>query len=166
MANMGAPEQVVLGRISGLFGVRGWLKVYSYTEILTSILDYPVWQVNGKPFRLEQGKAHGKGIVAKLAGLDDRDKAAELIGSDITVSRDQLPQAGEDEYYWSDLEGLDVVTRDGDALGKVAYLFATGANDVMTVKGERERLLPFIGDVILEVNLTDGVITVDWDKDF
>ena len=159
-------DQVVLGRISGLYGVRGWIKVYSYTEQRENILDYADWDLGGARYRLEQGKVHGKGIIAKLGGIEDRDAAAALIGRDISVSRESLPEPQKDEYYWSDLEGCRVTNREGDDLGEVNYLFATGANDVMVIKGERERLLPFIGSVILAVDLEGKSIQVDWDKEF
>ena len=89
-----------------------------------------------------------------------------LIGREITVPREDLPETSPDEYYWSELEGTKIITTEGDELGTIDHLFSTGANDVMVVKGEKEHLLPFIADVVLEVNLADGVITVDWDKDF
>jgi 16S rRNA processing protein RimM len=169
-ANEQDPRWVTLGRVSGLFGVRGWLKIYSHTSPRENILDYPDWYLSGesgsKPFKLEQGKVHGKGIIAKLDGCDDRDQAASLVGMDIRVKRDELPQAGPGEYYWTDLEGLQVITCESQALGKVDYLFETGSNDVMVLKGDRRRLVPFIDSVIKEVDLEYGVITVDWDPDF
>lgn len=169
--NESAMQKVILGRINGLFGVRGWVKVFSHTEPRENIIDYRDWYLDRhgdwKPFRVEQGRRHGKGVIAKLAGIDDRDQAAALIGSDIAVGRDQLPPLPSGEYYWADLEGLQVVTLEGVALGKVSHLFATGANDVMVVQGERERMLPFVlPDVIKQVDLEQGVIEVDWDPDF
>lgn len=161
---------VVLGRISGLFGVKGWVKVYSHTSPRDNILDYPVWhlRLSGRweRFELEQGQVHGKGIVAKLSGCDDRDRAAELMKADIAVGREQLPATEANEYYWGDLEGLQVVTLGGQTLGQVDHLFETGANDVMVLKGERQRLLPFVENVITSVDLAGGVIVVDWDPDF
>ncbi|MES9868436.1 MAG: ribosome maturation factor RimM [Sedimenticola sp.] len=161
---------VTLGRISGLFGVRGWVKVHSHTSPRTNILEYGTWYLRRsgqwQEVELKEGKAHGKGIIARLAGCDDRDQAAELVGADIAIQRDQLPGTDEDEYYWTDLEGLEMRTREGHSLGRVDHLFETGANDVMVVKGERQRLVPFIPDVVLEVNLAEGLITVDWDPEF
>ena len=169
-ANEQDPKWVTLGRVSGLFGVRGWVKVYSHTSPRENILDYSSWHLSGengiKAFELEQGKVQGKGIVAKLAGYDDRDQAAGLVGMDILIKRDDLPKAGPGEYYWTDLEGLQVITCENQALGKVDYLFETGSNDVMVLKGDRRRLVPFIDNVIKEVDLDAGVITVDWDPDF
>ena len=164
------PKWVILGRVTGLFGVRGWVKVFSETSPRTNILEYPVWylrQSGGwREYALQEGHPQGKGIVAQLSGCDDRDQAALLMGADIAIPRDQLPEAGDEEYYWADLEGLRVVNLQGVELGRVHHLFETGANDVMVVQGERERLIPFTGDSIKRVDLTEGCIFVDWDPEF
>ena len=163
-------QPVKLGRIVGLFGVRGWIKVYSYTEPREAVLDYRDWLLgrdgDWQRVELAEGKRHGKAVIARLEGIDDRDAAAELIGSDIGVDRDALPEPEEGHYYWADLEGLAVVHRDGTELGRVACLMATGANDVLVVDGPVERLIPFVpGTVILDVDLAAGVIHVDWEWD-
>lgn len=114
-----------------------------------------------------EGRQHGKGVVAHLQDCDDRDQAQALMGHEIGIRRDQLPVTAPGEYYWSDLHGLKVITLDGEALGTVDHLIETGANDVLVVKGERERLIPFISEqVIISVDLDAGEIQVDWDKDF
>ncbi len=159
-------RMVTLGRISGLYGVRGWLKVYSYTATPSTLFDYPEWSLQGRCYRLIEGRTQGKGLVAKLEGVEDRDQAALLLDHEIEVPRSALPPAAPDEYYWSDLVGLQVITREGQVLGRIHHLFTTGANDVVVVEGERERLLPFIDGVILEVALEQGVMRVDWDPDF
>ena len=164
-------RRVVLGRISGLFGVRGWVKVFSATDPRTNILNYPVWHLElaggeRRACRLSDGRAQGRGVVALLEGFDDRDRSAALVGAEIAVPREQLPETGDDEYYWTDLEGLRVVTVDGCELGRVAGLFPTGSNDVMVVKGERERLIPFIDGAVVGVDRGQGVISVDWDPEF
>jgi 16S rRNA processing protein RimM len=113
-----------------------------------------------------EGKRHGKAVIAHFEGVDDRDQAAALIGSEIAIPRDQLPAAEDGSYYWTDLEGMQVVHRDGSDLGRVAYLMETGSNDVLVTKGERERLIPFIAEkVILDVDFDKGVISVDWEWD-
>ena len=163
-------QPVVLGRISGLFGVRGWVKVYSYTEPREAVLNYSRWLLSGKDGWQEatvaEGQRHGKTIIARIDGYADRDQAATLVGTDIAVPRDELPETDNGEFYWSDLKGLTVVHRDGTELGKVAHLLETGANDVMVVRGETERLVPFVMDkVVLGVDLDKGVIEVDWEWD-
>ena len=165
------PERVTMGRVSGAFGVRGWLKVRSDCEPVEQLLAYSPWQIDtGTGWRshvLVDGKVHGPGLVAKLAGIDDRDQARELSGADIAVDRSQLPALAEDEYYWNDLIGLGVVTRDGKELGRVSGLMQTGTNDVLVVSGERERLIPFIREqVVLAVDADARRIEVDWDPDF
>ena len=163
-------DAIILGRIAGLYGVRGWVKVYSHTEPKENILNYPVWLIgsNQKSIKLETGKTHGKGIVAKLVGIDDRDEVAKLLGQDIAVSKDALPKLAKGEYYWSELAGLKVVNKENQELGIVDHLFETGANAVMAVmEGKQERLIPYLtGDVILNVDLEGGVIEVDWPADF
>lgn len=160
----------MLGRISGLFGVRGWVKVYSYTEPREAVLTYDHWLLGNdgqwQPTTLAEGQRHGKTVVVRIEGYDDRDQAAALIGKEIAVSRDELPTAAEGHYYWSDLEGLRVLRSDGEELGRLAHLLETGAHDVMVIKGDRERLIPFVKDeIVLDVDLETGVITVDWEWD-
>ena len=164
---------VTLGRITGAFGVRGWIKVLSDTDPRENIIRYSVWQLANaggriQTRRVEQGKRHGKGMVAKLAGCDDRDAAEQLRGLEIAVRREQMPPSlNEGEYYWTDLEGLVVETVGGVELGVVDHLFETGSNDVMVVRGDRERLIPFVWrQVIAEVDLDARRIRVDWDPDF
>lgn len=161
---------VVLGRIAGVFGVKGWVKVFSYTEPREAILDYENWLLKRgdawQEITVEEGKRHGSSVIAKLANVGDRDAAAELVDVDIVVPREELPDTEEREYYWTDLEGLQVVHRNGRSLGRVAYVMATGANDVLVVEGDRECLIPFVMDrFILDVDLARGVISVDWEWD-
>jgi 16S rRNA processing protein RimM len=114
-----------------------------------------------------EGRIHGKGLVARVAGCDDRDQAAALVGLEIAVTRDRLPPPKADEFYWIDLEGLEVRTLEGTSLGVVDHLFSTGVNDVLAVVGERERLLPFAWDsVVRSVDFERRLIEVDWDPDF
>lgn len=164
-------DWVVLGRVSGLYGVQGWVKVYSHTEPREGILGYSPLHLDigggWRPYAVAAGRAHGKGVVLRFEGIADRDAAAALLGSDIAIRRSQLPPARPGEYYWADLEGLRVINLEGVTLGVVDHLFATGANDVLVVKGERERLLPFLsGRVVQSVDLEAGMMKVDWDADF
>lgn len=164
-------ERVVLGRIEGLFGVKGWVKVFSYTEPRHNIAAYTQWDLQHDAGRMsatvEACEARGKGIVAKLLGVDDRDVAALWVGAEISVLRETLPEPEPGRYYWADLEQLEVRTVSGVSLGRVHHLLATGANDVLVVRGERERLIPFVeGQAVKKVDLDQGVITVDWDPEF
>ena len=159
-----------MGRITGLFGVRGWVKVFSYTEPREAVLDYNRWLLGRRDGWQEatvaEGQRHGKTVIARIDGYVDREQAAQLVGLDIGVPRGAMPEAESGRFYWSDLEGLRVLHRDGTELGKVAYLLETGANDVMVVKGDGERLIPFVMDkVVLDVDLEKGEIEVDWEWD-
>ncbi len=161
---------VALGRISGLYGVRGWVKVYSDTRPRENILGYSPWYLlqNGqwRVHHVLAGRPQGKTLVAQLEGCDDRDQARLLLGATVAVRRHQL---GDDDegYLWADLEGLEVVTTGGSRLGVVDHLMETGSNDVLVVRGERERLIPWLPEqVVREVLLDEGRILVDWDPDF
>ena len=168
---------VVLGKLTSPHGIKGWLKVYSYTNPMDSILEYPEWWVRqGETLTgmtVVQGSRQGKGLVVQLKGVDDRTAAEALAQADILMPKESLPELSDDEYYWHELEGLTVFTQSGERLGQVSYLFETGANDVMVVRGDndaidkRERLLPFLpDDVIVEISLEDGRMVVDWDPEF
>jgi 16S rRNA processing protein RimM len=159
-----------MGRINAPFGVKGWIKIKPFTETLDALLDYPEWQIgNGNQWRkadLEDATLHGDFIVAKLADCNDRDAAFALQGQEIAVNREELPDTDEGEYYWEDLIGLTVVNREGVELGKVSSLMETGAHDVLVVKGEKEFLIPFVEVYVLNVDLAQGRIEVDWGLDY
>lgn len=165
----GPDRRIAVGRVVGLFGVRGWVKVYSYTRPREAILAYSPWQLRRDDIWHEhavaEGRLQGAGIVARLAGYEDRDAAAGLVGADIAIAAAQLPPTAEREYYWADLEGLRVVNLQGQELGTVSHLFETGANDVLVVRGARERLIPFGRPVVRDVDLEAGVVRVDWAAD-
>ena len=159
-----------MGRIAAPFGIRGWVKVQPFTEEFDGLLDFPVWHIGrGAEWRevaVLEADVHSKSLVARLDGCNDRDAAAALKGMEVAVPREALPEAAENEYYWSDLIGLAVVNAQGETLGKVADVLETGANDVLVVEGERERLIPFVAQTILEVDLAAGRINVDWGADY
>lgn len=169
---MSAKEKwVILGRVSGVFGVKGWLKVQSYTEPRDNIVGFGAWtlRMNGvdHAFDVEEGHSHAGSVVAKLHGLDDRDRARDWVGADIVVPREQLPKIAAGELYWTDLEGLEVRTTTGTVLGTVDHLLATGGNDVLVLDSSPRLLIPFVaGDVVKEVDLTAGLIVVDWSPDY
>ena len=171
-----AEDLVVIGKIVSVHGIKGDVKVYSFTEPLTNVLDYPRWTLRRdhevKQVELASGRLQGKVLVAKLKGLDDREVARTYAGFEICVPRSQLPDLSDGEYYWYQLEGLKVIDQAGQLLGAVDHLFETGANDVMVVKpcagslDDRERLLPYIGQCVLSIDLAAGEMQVDWDADF
>ncbi|MDX1597022.1 ribosome maturation factor RimM [uncultured Marinobacter sp.] len=170
-------QETVIGRITSVFGVKGWLKVYSYTDPREGILNYRDWilVLNGKriPARLEEGRRQGQGIVVRLKGINDRDLAHTYCGAEVKVPTAELPALPEGEYYWHQLEGLDVFTVEDECLGVVDHLIETGSNDVLVVKSneasidQRERLIPYLPDqVVREVDLAAKRMVVDWDPEF
>ena len=168
---MSKQQHIDVGRISGVFGIKGWVKVFSFTDPRENILNYSPWLLKKdsetRLVNLIDGSLQGKAVVAQLDGVTDRDQAASLMGWDIFITPDQLPKAAKNEYYWSDLVGLVVETNLGIQLGTVDGLLETGANDVVIVKGERERAIPFLqGKTIITIDLDAGKMIVDWDPDF
>ncbi|MFB9066864.1 ribosome maturation factor RimM [Pseudofulvimonas gallinarii] len=164
-------RRVLLGRVAGVHGVRGGLKVESFTEPRGQILDYQPWTLRhagAETVRRARALVREPRLAVQLDGVEDRDAASALIGAEIWVRRDQLPTPPAGEYYWVDLEGLAVVNLEGIDLGVVDHLFATGANDVLVVRGgDCERLIPFVqGSHVREIDLAGGRMTVDWDADF
>ncbi len=190
---------VVMGRIVAPYGVFGWLKVVPDTEAFDGLFDYDNWWLGkGDDWRemvVETAKVHNDVIVVKLKGIDDRDAAVACKGKQIAVPRAQLPEADENEFYWSDLIGVRVKNLQDVDFGLIVDVFETGANDVIVVKPEavlvaplknvetsksaeavkdkkvakelpQERLLPFIDSVVLEVDLKAKTMLVDWDADF
>jgi len=164
-------RQIIAGEIVGAFGVRGWIKVRSYTDPPDNILVYSPWLIGDeatqKEFKVVGGQRHGDSVVARLEGVDSRDQALQLARLSILVEREQFEPAKPGEYYWADLIGLEVRTTSDITLGTVTGMMETGANDVMAVHGERERLIPFvIGEFVKDIDLKKGVLVVDWDPDF
>lgn len=162
---------IIIGKLGAAYGVQGWLKVRAYTEFGANILEYLPWYINTSPLndtftpiKLESGRIHGNGIVAKLEGIDTPEKARLLTGKLIAITRSQLPVLKENEYYWSDLVGLTVINQKGEILGKVIYLIETGSNDVLVVKGEKEHAIPWImNKVITGIDLQKQEIHVNWE---
>lgn len=163
---------IPLGRIVGLFGVKGELKLESDTEPRDAIFRYQPWELrmpNGRNSWVQgvHGRDTGRNVIARFPEVDDRDQAQLLVGAQIWVPRKHLPASKPGSYYWVDLEGMAVQTLDGVALGRVSHMLATGANDVMVVEGERERWVPFILDnYVKSVDLEARLIRVDWDPEF
>jgi 16S rRNA processing protein RimM len=159
-----------MGRVVGAFGLNGWVKVKAFTEASDSLGTFPMWWIQSREgwreVALEDFEVHSKGPVAKLAGCDDRDAADALRGADVAVTRDALGEAEEGELFWVDLVGLEVVDEQGTRLGEVEGLFETGETSVLVVKGEKERLIPFIPDYVKAVDREARRITVDWKADY
>ena len=168
---MSKEDLIHVGKISGVFGIKGWLKVFSYTEPRENILSYQPWLLKkgslNKTVKVSNGQVQGKGVVAQIEGIADRDQAQSLMGWDVYISHDQLPTPQQGEYYWADLIGLDVENLEGIQLGKINTLYETGANDIFVVKGDKERALPFIqGQTIKSIDFAAGKMIVDWDAEF
>ena len=159
-----------MGRISAPFGVKGWVKVQPNTAASHSLLAYQTWWVGSeggwRETAVAEARVHGRMVVASLEGCDDRDAAVALRGQSVAVPRAALPGTKSGEYYWADLIGLAVVNASAQALGRITGVLRTGANDVLVVAGQRERLIPFIAEVIRDVDLAAGVMRVEWDADY
>lgn len=172
-------EKIVVGKISGVYGVKGWIKVHSYTEPREGIAEYRPWYIKqagveqGKwrPVVLEKGRRHAKTVIAKLQGFDDRNESMLLTGADIGIDPEVLESSRGDNYYWRDLIGLRVINQQDIELGTVDRLIETGANDVLVVKDQQgeglERLIPWtLGHAIVDVDFEQGLIIVDWHEDW
>ena len=165
-------RRILLGRIVGAFGIRGQIKIESWTEPRDAIFRYQPWILrdalgNECPFDGARGKESGKHLVATFPEVTDRDVVEAMRGTDIYVLRSALPPPKVGEFYWIDLEGFRVVNVDGVDFGTVSHLFSTGANDVLFVRGDRERMVPFVEpDFVKSIDFEGGLITVDWDPDF
>lgn len=173
-----ASDILIIGSIGAPYGVKGWVKINSFTQNKDSVFDYAPWNIslgqgNNQVIKVEQWRYHSKSLVAKLDGVDDRNAAELIKNAQISIQSSQLPELDND-FYWKDLIGMQVVTNKGYDMGIVKDMFETGANDVMLVKakindafGQKERLLPFLHDnVVLSVDRQGNTITVDWDPAF
>lgn len=179
-ADSGASDLLDMGRIAGVYGVKGWLKVMSFTEPPEQLFAYSPWWLKTahgvKAVEIDASRAQGKGFVVHIEGLDDRDQAAQLSGVTVAVERRLLPELEEGDYYWHELQGLRVLSHwQGQSynLGRVARLMETGANDVLVIApseqsmDDRERLVPYVpGQFVRSVDLAGHCILVDWDPEF
>ncbi|MDH5433083.1 MAG: ribosome maturation factor RimM [Gammaproteobacteria bacterium] len=177
---MAIQTPVVIGKITGVHGVKGWVKVFSHTEPRLNIIEYNPWLINTangwKEVDISNGKPQGKTIVAKLKDIDDRDEALKYIGSEIAINESQLKELNHEDYYWRELENLQVINLKGETLGTVSHLIETGANDVMVVAlsdaltkqlKQNEILIPYLyHDVVKKVDLEASIIEVDWDNEY
>ena len=163
-------KRITLGHISGVHGVRGWVKIHSLTSPRAAIFDYQPWLLGDtlESVRFSQAKEHGKKLIALFENVSDREQAERLVNREISVYRDQLPEPAEGEFYWADLVGLSVVHVDGTELGSVTRLMETGANDVLVVgHGGKEFLVPYVPEqYVKSVHIEDCIIVIDWDPEF
>jgi 16S rRNA processing protein RimM len=167
---------VVMGRIVAPYGILGWLKVQPETAEVDGLLNYPSWWIGREEglqkhpwqeVKVESGRVHGNTLLIKLAGINDRTAAFAFKGRHVAIPRDALPPLEENEFYHADLIGLRVLNQQQEDFGLVTDVLQTGANDVLVVKrGERERLIPFIDQTVLQVDMAQKLIMVDWDADF
>ena len=158
---------VELGRVVGVFGVRGWIRLRSHTVPPEGILRYRRWFIGGREWQVDEGRAQGDTVVAGLKGLEDRDAALALRGKGIEVARSALPKPKKGEFYWTDVLGSEVVSTAGAKLGTLSSVTSNGAQDVMVVTGERERLIPFVtGAIVQEVDPAAKKIVVQWEPEW
>ncbi|MBI3938697.1 MAG: ribosome maturation factor RimM [Betaproteobacteria bacterium] len=159
-----------MGRVTAPFGVQGWIRVHAYTAASENLLAYRNWwlgrDAQWREHPLAGCEVRSGSVIAKLGGCDDRDAAARFKGLYVAVRRSDLPPTGPHEYYWADLIGLKVINGEKVDFGRVREIIATGANDVLVVRGERDRLVPFVAGVVKEVDVAGGVIRIDWSADF
>lgn len=175
-------QLVVIGKITTVYGVQGWVKIYSFTSPIDNLFSYRNCYVqrNGqwKAIAFKEGKRHGKGLVSRIVGVEDREEARLYSQCNIAVPASDMAYLEEGDYYWHQLEGLKVIASSSDnpqpqLLGKVDHLIETGSNDVLVVRkcegsiDKRERLIPYVpGEFVQAVDLAAGEIRVDWDPDF
>jgi 16S rRNA processing protein RimM len=184
VAQSGASNRVTVGKLTSVYGIKGWVKVHSYTDPAENIFTLSPWFLEGNPggnstktVVIDDYKVHGKGFIAHIKGVDDRNEAALLCQQMIAADMGELPELPEGEYYWQQLTGLSVRSMYGNCatpilLGRVSSLMETGANDILVVApcegsiDRRERLLPYVDACVLEVDLTTSSMLVDWDPEF
>jgi|TARA_R100001377_G_C3175105_1_gene104522 16S rRNA processing protein RimM len=171
-------EQIILGKVGAVYGIKGWLKIHSFTDETEAILDYFPWSLKlgnkTQTVEITDWRKHNKVLIVKVAGIDDRDEAQAFVGSEILTNEAALPELSEDDFYWRDLIGMSVVTNKGYDLGVVTDMMETGANDVLVVKAnlndgfsKKERLIPYLFEQVIEsVSIENKQICVDWDPGF
>jgi len=175
---MSTENQITLGKVGSVYGIKGWLRIHSFTDEPDAILDYFPWSLklgnNTRTVDITDWRKHNKGIIVKVGGIDDRDDAQALVGSEIFTNESSLPELPQGDYYWRDLIGMAVVTTKGYDLGVVSDMLETGANDVLVVKAnlndgfsKKERLIPYLLEQVVEsVSIENKQICVDWDPGF
>lgn len=168
-------QKIIIGRIGDAYGVQGWSHIFSFTDPANNLFEYKNWQIRahqkkGAQWRLvevEFHKPHGAAFVAKIKGCDDRDQALLLKNHTIAIDRESMPALKENEYYWSDLIGLQVVNTQGDPFGEITHLFEAGPNDIIATKTSAKKpgthYIPYTKDIVKSVDLEKKIMIVDWD---
>ena len=165
-----SPDQrIEIGEIKAAYGVKGWVKVFSYTQPIEQIFSYKCWLIgkNADPYEIvDCNQRSNSGLIAKIEGIDDRTAALTMAGKSITIHQSELAELGE-EYYWSQIIGLNVFNSKGEFFGRVSQMIETGANDVMVVlTDDNEQLIPYAESIVEIVDLESGRIVVEWEKDY
>jgi len=175
---MNKENQIILGKVGAVYGIKGWLKIHSFTDETDAILDYFPWSLKlgnkTQTVEITDWRKHNKGLIVKVGNIDDRDEAQALVGSEILTTESSLPDLPQGDFYWRDLIGMNVVTTKGYDLGVVSDMMETGANDVLVVKAnlndgfsKKERLIPYLLEQVVEsVSIENKQICVDWDPGF
>lgn len=167
-------EKILVGKIVGLFGVKGWVKLHSHTEPKENIFSYDSLFLKKKDGKettlleaeLEDGKAHGKGIVVKFKQVEDRTQAESWLGTEIYITREQMQKLAANDFYWHDLIGCEVINEQEVQLGKVKKIMETGANDVLVLNPDN-RLLPYVWEqVVKSVDVEQKLIRVAWPEEY
>jgi len=163
-------KKLLVGKITGFFGVQGWVKIFSYTKPRKNILEYQPWYfVDNETYKvieITSGREQSKTIVAQVKGINNRDEAVQLIGKDLYINKDQLPELDNDAHYWHELTGFRVINKNEVDLGIVDYLVDTGSNHVLVTKGDTQHWIPYIDPFLVSVDKHKKVISVDWDENF
>lgn len=177
MSGQEGERRILVGVVSKVFGVKGWLRIQSYTQPAENLFKYQPWWIDRndgcKKEKIAIYQRHGKGFIARFENCDDRDQAQAYVGSNIYVDRDVLPELESGDFYWSDLQGLDVITEQGLHLGQIDRVLETGSNDVLVVQqsaesiDDKERLIPYLPEqVVKKVDLENCTLVVDWDPEY
>ena len=162
---------VIVGRMGSTYGVKGWIKIHSYTDPVESLLDYRPWYINRtgqwQEISMTEGKVHGRGIIAHMEGVDVKEDAKYFAGVEVAVHRDQLPPLETGEFYLDDLPGLNVITIQGNLLGEVQQVLETGASEVLVINGQKQHMVPLVLDrYVKKIDFKQKLVTVDWDPEF
>jgi len=168
---MSEPRRIEVGRLGAAHGVRGWLRVQSFTDPPQRLFEWKLWRLQSehgaaREVKLLEARPQGNGWIARLEGIEERDAASRLTGQMILVEREALPPAEGREHYRDDLVGFEAKNLEGALLGVVGHFIDTPGNAVMVIRGAREYLVPVTAQHLLKVNKESRSLIVDWPEDF